>query len=100
MDCVHDREWRGLTGSMCIEDRLIGGDGLAHGVQLGACWLVGIFRCWQAAKLQQAGHQQESSLVCGQIGGGDLEVRRVGEAHGRTAARYGDRDAAERSFEH
>jgi hypothetical protein len=41
-----------MPGSVRIEDRLIGGDGLADGVQLRACWLVGIFRRRQAAKLQ------------------------------------------------
>ena len=59
---------------MRVEDRLIGGDSLADGVQFRACWLVGVFRRRQAAELQQAGHQQEASLVCGEIGGGDLEV--------------------------
>ena len=71
------------SGSVRIENFLIGGDGLADGVQLGACWLIGIFRRRQAAELQQAGHQQESSLVRGEICGGDLEVRRAGKAHGR-----------------
>ena len=75
---------RALAGprSVRIEDRLIGADGLADGVQFRACWLVGVSRRRQTAELQQAGHQQEAGLDCGEIGGADLEVCRSAKPMG------------------